>query len=335
MIARSLFWAGVIYGRMAGMKCLVTGCAGFVGSHLTEALLARGDDVLGVDSFVPFYDSARKWANLTAALAHPRFHLAEEDLAVADLEPLLADVDVVYHLAGQPGVRDSWGEHFGGYARNNVLATERLLHATVGKNIQRFVYAGSSSVYGDSPEMPWHEDVCPSPRSPYAITKLAAEHLCRSYHLDFGVPTVVVRFFTVYGPRQRPDMAFHRFLKAILHHQPIPLYGNGQQTRDFTFISDIVAGTIAAGEAPGAVGGTFNLGGGSRIVLLELLEMLGRVTGKTLQIEQQGPQAGDVRHTWADISRSQAILGYQPKVSLEAGLKAEYEWIKRNMTGPG
>ncbi len=311
------------------MKCLVTGCAGFVGSHLTEALLARGDDVLGIDSFVPFYDLTLKRQNLAPLLAHPRFQFVEADLAADDLSPLLQDVSVIFHIAGQPGVRDSWGKHFAGYARNNVIATERLLHTAAGAGVERFVFAGSSSVYGDSPAMPWREDVCPQPRSPYAITKLAAEHLCRSYHLDFGVPTVVVRYFTVYGPRQRPDMAFHKFLKAALFDEPIPLYGNGQQTRDFTYISDIVAGTLAAAEAPDAVGGVFNLGGGSRIILLDLLEMLSGVVGKPVIIEQRGQQAGDVRHTWADISRSQQVLGYQPQVGLETGLQAEYAWIQR------
>ena len=311
------------------MKCLVTGCAGFVGSHLTEALLARGDDVLGIDSLVPFYDLSFKRRNLAGLLSHPRFQFEEVDLAQADLRPLLKGVDVVFHIAGQPGVRDSWGEKFAGYTRNNVLATERLLHASVDAGLKRFVFAGSSSVYGDSPAMPWHEDVCPQPRSPYAITKLAAEHLCRSYHLDFGVPTTVVRFFTVYGPRQRPDMAFHKFLRAALRDEPIPLYGNGQQTRDFTFVSDIVAGTLAAAEAPDAVGGVFNLGGGSRIVLLDLLEMLSGVVGKHVAIHQLGQQAGDVRHTWADITRSKQVLGYQPQVGLEEGLRAEYDWIRQ------
>ncbi len=311
------------------MKCLVTGCAGFVGSHLSEALLARGDDVLGIDSFVPFYDLALKRQNLAGLLTHPRFRFAEIDLARDDLHPLLGDVDVVFHIAGQPGVRDSWGEKFAGYTRNNILATERLLHASADAGLKRFVFAGSSSVYGDSPAMPWHEDVCPQPRSPYAITKLAAEHLCRSYHLDFGVPTVVVRFFTVYGPRQRPDMAFHKFLKAALREEPIPLYGNGQQTRDFTYVSDIVAGTLAAAEAPDAVGGVFNLGGGSRIILLDLLEMLTDVVGKPVTIQRLGRQAGDVRHTWADITRSQQVLDYRPQISLEEGLRAEYAWIKK------
>ena len=311
------------------MKSLVTGCAGFVGSHLTEALLARGDEVIGVDNLIPFYDLSLKRQNLTSLLSHPRFRFVEADLADANLLPLLDGVETVFHIAGQPGVRDSWGEKFAGYARNNVLATERLLNASVDVDLKRFVFAGSSSVYGDSPAMPWSEDVCPQPRSPYAITKLAAEHLCRSYHLDFGVPTVVVRFFTVYGPRQRPDMAFHKFLKAALRDDPIPLYGNGQQTRDFTYISDIVTGTLAAAEAPDAVGRVFNLGGGSRIILLDLLEMLSSVVGKRVFIQRLEQQAGDVRHTWADITRSQKILGYQPRVKLEEGLKSEYEWIKR------
>ncbi len=310
------------------MKCFVTGCAGFVGSHLTEALLAQNHDVIGVDSLIPFYDPGLKRQNLAAALAHPRFRFEEIDLIEADLRPLLADVDIIFHLAGQPGVRDSWGERFVGYIRNNVQATERLLQAAVGSDIRRFVYAGSSSVYGDAPEMPWHEEVCPRPRSPYAITKLAAEHLCRSYRLDFGVPTVVVRFFTVYGPRQRPDMAFHKFLRAALFDEPIPLYGDGRQTRDFTYVSDIVAGAMAAAAAPDAVGGIFNLGGGSRIVLLDLLTMLGDVTGRPVAIAQRGLQAGDVRHTWADISRSRAVLGYQPRVGLEEGLRREFAWIQ-------
>ncbi len=312
------------------MNYLVTGCAGFIGSHLTEALLAQGAEVIGVDALIPFYDRRFKRQNLAPLLTHPRFTFIEGDLTQMALEPLLDGVDVVFHIAGQPGVRDSWGAKFDAYARNNVLATERLLHAMVGSNVQRFVFAGSSSIYGDSPELPWRETTCPQPRSPYAITKLAAEHLCRSYHLDFGAPTVVVRYFTVYGPRQRPDMAFHKFLKAALFDEPIPLYGNGQQTRDFTYISDIVAGTLAAGHAPDdVVGQTFNLGGGSRIALLDLLEMLSEVVGKPVRIQHFGRQAGDVRHTWADISRSQAALGYEPRVGLREGLAREYAWIRQ------
>ena len=312
------------------MKCLVTGCAGFIGSHLTEALLARGDEVIGVDVFDPFYDRALKRGNLAQALRHPRFQLIEGDLTQIDLKPLLAEVEVVFHNAGQPGVRDSWGPKFAAYTRNNVLATERLLHAAVDANLRRFVFAGSSSIYGDSPDIPWRESTCPSPRSPYAITKLAAEHLCRSYHLDFGVPTVVVRYFTVYGPRQRPDMAFHKFLKAVLFDEPIPLFGSGRQTRDFTYVSDIVAGTLAAADAPPeAVGQVFNLGGGSRVVLLDVLDMLAEVTGKPVTIQRLGRQAGDVRHTWADISRSQAMLGYAPRVGLQEGLAREFVWIQQ------
>ncbi len=312
------------------MKYLVTGCAGFIGSHLTEALLARGEDVLGIDAFIPFYALGLKRQNLARVLAHPRFQLIEADLAAVDLKPILDGVDVIFHLAGQPGVRDSWGAMFDAYARNNVIATERLLHAAVGSGVQRFVFSGSSSVYGDSPAIPWSEDTCPQPRSPYAITKLAAEHLCRSYHLDFGVPTVVVRYFTVYGPRQRPDMAFHKFLKAALNDDPIPLYGNGRQTRDFTYVSDIVAGTLAAADASDeVVGQTFNLGGGSRISLTALLELLTEVVGKPVTIQRLGRQAGDVRHTWADIERAQQMLGYHPRVTLRDGLTQEYAWIKQ------
>ncbi len=311
------------------MKYLVTGCAGFIGSHLSESLLSRGEEVLGIDALVPFYSLDLKRRNLAGLLAHPRFRFVEADLTAVDLQPLLDGVDVVFHLAGQPGVRDSWGPMFDAYARNNVLATERLLHATVHSQVRRFVFSGSSSIYGDSPAIPWRENTCPQPRSPYAITKLAAEQLCRSYHLDFGVPTVVVRYFTVYGPRQRPDMAFHKFLKAALRGDPIPLYGNGQQTRDFTYVSDIVAGTLAAADASEeVVGQVFNLGGGSRIALVELLELLAEVVGKPIAIQRLGRQAGDVRHTWADIERSQRMLGYQPRVALREGLAEEYAWIK-------
>ena len=198
------------------MRCLVTGCAGFIGSHLTEALLAQGHEVVGVDAFAPTYERWAKERNLVRATADRRFRLVEADLAEAPLADLVNGIDVVFHLAGEPGVRQSWGERFATYVRNNVLATERLLNACVDLPLQRFVYAGSSSVYGDAPDLPWRETTCPQPRSPYAISKLAAEHLCTTYHLSFGVPATILRYFTVYGPRQRPDMAFHRWLRAGL-----------------------------------------------------------------------------------------------------------------------
>ncbi|NOZ48829.1 MAG: NAD-dependent epimerase/dehydratase family protein [Chloroflexi bacterium] len=310
------------------MKCLVTGCAGFIGSHLLEKLLAQGHDVIGLDALTPYYDPDFKRRNLRRALEHERFQFVEIDLTTAPLATWLQDVEIVFHLAGQPGVRRSWGPSFAGYTQNNVLATERLLYACVDAPLRRFVFAGSSSVYGDAPEMPWSETTCPRPRSPYAITKLAAEHLCQAYHLDFGVPTTVVRYFTVYGPRQRPDMAFHRFFRAILEQQALPVFGNGLQSRDFTYVDDIVAGTLAAATADGAVGGMFNLGGGSRITLNDLLTLMARITGTSLRIERQAPQAGDVRHTWADITRARQVLGFQPQVDLTTGLRREWAWIQ-------
>lgn len=310
------------------MKCLVTGCAGFIGSHLVEHLLVLGHDIVGIDALTPYYDPTIKRRNLQRALQHEHFQWFEVDLVTAPLSTWLDDVDVVFHLAGQPGVRRSWGPSFVGYTENNVLATERLLHACVDRPLHRFVFAGSSSVYGDAPEMPWRENTCPRPRSPYAITKLAAEHLCQAYHLDFAVPTTIVRYFTVYGPRQRPDMAFHRFFRAILAHKAIPLYGNGEQTRDFTFVDDIVTGTIAAATADGAIGKIFNLGGGTRIILNDLLSLLREITGEDIQIARQAQQAGDVRHTWADTSRARQVLGYRPQVSLTEGLHQQWAWMQ-------
>lgn len=310
------------------MKHLVTGCAGFIGSTLTDRLLSDGHEVVGVDHFTSFYEPDAKRRNLASASANPHFKLAQVDLVEDDLAPLLVDVDVVYHIAGQPGVRGCWGDRFAPYARNNVMATERLLHHCVGRPLKRFVFAGSSSIYGDAPELPWSETTCPVPRSPYAITKLASEHLCQSYRQEFAVPTAIVRYFTVYGPRQRPDMAFNRFFQAILDDQPITLYGDGKQTRDFTYVDDIVAGTIAAAEAPGAEGGVFNLGGGSRIAMNELLALLEEVVRQPIAIERFDRFAGEARHTWADTTRAHEILGWQPRVSLQQGLANEFVWMK-------
>ncbi|RME43042.1 MAG: NAD-dependent epimerase/dehydratase family protein [Chloroflexi bacterium] len=316
------------------MKCLVTGCAGFIGSHLCDSLLAQGYQVVGVDAFTPYYAPSLKQDNLTAANRHPRFQLIRADLNQVNLDGLLEGVDIIFHLAGQPGVRKSWGTQFTAYATNNILATERLLHACVGRSLQRFVYASSSSIYGDAPDLPWREDTRPRPRSPYAITKLAAEHLCRAYWLDFDVPTVALRYFTVYGPRQRPDMAFHRFIRAILAGRPLTLFGDGTQTRDFTYVDDIVTGTIAAATAENVVGKVFNLGGGSRISLNDLLEILQEVVGKTIMIERHARQAGDVRHTWADTRLATRYLGFAPQVTLRDGLAREYAWLQK-LVGAG
>lgn len=313
---------------MLGMKCLVTGCAGFIGSHLTDVLLAQYHEVVGIDAFVDTYPRADKLRNLKFAQKFETFRLVEDDLLTVDLDDLLDGVAVVFHLAGEPGVRQSWGEHFEAYTRNNLGATARLLEACARQPLQRFVFAGSSSVYGDAPDLPWREDTRPQPRSPYAVTKLAAEHLCRAFHLDFAVPAVMLRYFTVYGPRQRPDMAFHRFLRAILADQPIPLFGNGEQTRDFTFVGDIVAGTLAAAVADNAVGAVFNLGGGSRITLNDLLDVLGEIAPEPVTVKRLGEQAGDVRHTWADTAAAAEVLGYAPQTGIKAGLMQEFAWLQ-------
>ena len=310
------------------MRCLVTGCAGFIGSHLTEALLAQGHEVVGVDAFAPTYERGAKERNLERARADRRFRLVEADLSEAPLAELVNGIDVVFHLAGEPGVRQSWGERFATYVRNNVLATERLLNACVDLPLQRFVYAGSSSVYGDAPDLPWRETTCPQPRSPYAISKLAAEHLCTTYHLSFGVPATILRYFTVYGPRQRPDMAFHRWLRAGLTKEPIIVFGSGEKSRDFTFVADIVAATIAAGTAGGAVGGTFNVGGSNRATIDQLLTIIESLVGQVLTIERRAHQEGDVQHTWADTSQATAVLAYHPTVGLTEGLERELAWMR-------
>ena len=308
-------------------RALVTGCAGFVGSHLTEALLADGHDVVGVDCFNDNYDAALKRANLAAARAHPRFRLEVGDLARADVAPLIEASDVVFHLAAEPGVRPSWGRRFDRYVHNNVVATQRLLEATASRPDRRFVYASSSSVYGDAAGLPTPEDALPQPLSPYGVTKLAAEQLCGLYHAERGVAAVALRYFSVYGPRQRPDMAFRRFCHAALDGEPIRLYGDGRQTRDFTFVADVVAATRAAAESPQAPGGVYNVGGGARVSLNRALEVLAAVAGRPLNIRRQARETGDVLHTGADIGRARADLGYAPATDLEAGLRAELAWV--------
>jgi nucleoside-diphosphate-sugar epimerase len=311
-------------------RALVTGCAGFIGSHLTEALLAAGHDVLGVDCFNDNYPAALKHENLDGARVHPRFRLVAADLAETDLAPLLADRDVIFHLAAEPGVRPSWGQRFDRYVHNNVVATQRLLEATAGRPERRFVYASSSSVYGDAVGLPTPEDALPHPLSPYGVTKLAGEQLCGLYHAEQGVATVALRFFSVYGPRQRPDMAFRRFCRAALDGAPIRLFGDGRQTRDFTYVGDVVGALIAAAESPGAVGGVYNVGGGARVSLNGALEVLAAVAGRPLDIRRQGRETGDVLHTGADIARARADLGFTPSTRLEAGLDAELEWVAAN-----
>jgi nucleoside-diphosphate-sugar epimerase len=310
-------------------KVIVTGAAGFIGSHLTETLLKQGDEVIGIDEFNDYYDPAFKRKNVAHLHCSPGFELIEGNIQFLDWQTLLKDVEVVYHQAAQAGVRASWGQGFRAYIERNISATQILLEAAKdAKHLKRLVFASTSSVYGDAETLPTHEGICPAPVSPYGITKLAAERLCGLYQKNFGVPFVALRYFTVYGPRQRPDMAFHKFFKSILQDEAIPIYGDGLQTRDFTFISDAVAANLAAATVSEAVGEIFNIGGGSRVVLKEVLETMEEIVGKPIKRNHIEKAMGDARHTAADVSKAQRILGYQPKVSLREGLIQEWEWVK-------
>jgi nucleoside-diphosphate-sugar epimerase len=301
------------------MIALVTGAAGFVGSHLCEALLDDGEQVVGVDCFTDYYARAAKEENLAPLRARPGFAFVEADLSVAPVAPLLADVDRVFHLAGQPGVRASWGPEFADYLRHNITVTQRLLEACRDRPLGKLVYSSSSSVYGDAESHPTPESLRPQPISPYGVTKLAAEHLCETYRRSFGVPAVSLRLFTVYGPRQRPDMAFSRLVRAGLSGEPFEVYGDGRQTRDFTFVADVVRAMRDAAGSPWC--GVANVGGGSRTSLNEVLEIVGELCGG-LRVARRPKAVGDVRDTAADISTAAAAFGYRPRTSLRDGLAA-------------
>jgi len=310
-------------------KSIVTGVAGFIGSSTAEELLRRGERVIGVDHVNDYYDPLLKRKNLSFLERYPQFELIEKDIQELNWNELLGDVDVVYHQAAQAGVRASWGDGFRAYTERNINATQALLEgAKQTSRLSRIVVASTSSIYGNAESFPTSEKISPQPISPYGITKLAAERLCCLYHQNFQVPVTMLRYFTVYGPRQRPDMAFHKFFKAVIQDEPISIYGDGQQTRDFTFIQDVVAANLVAATVPEAVGEILNIGGGSRVVLTEVLETMEQVVGQSIKRQHQSPARGDARHTSADISKATQILGYRPRVSLEEGLAQEWEWIK-------
>ena len=309
------------------MKTVVTGAAGFIGSHLAASLLEAGHEVLGIDCFTDYYPRAAKERNLAPLREHAGFRLVEERLQDAALAGLLEGASVVFHLAAQAGVRASWGREFAHYTEHNVLATQRLLEAALEAGRPRVVYASSSSVYGDAAALPLREDGVCRPVSPYGVTKLAAEHLAQLYHRNHGLATVSLRFFTVYGPRQRPDMAFHRFLKAARDAQPITVYGDGSQTRDFTYVDDIVS-ALRAAALSGQPGCVYNVGGGERVALNEVLHLIESVTGKRLQVQRQEPQMGDMKDTFADTSAASRDLGFRSTVSLAEGLAREWQWIR-------
>ena len=309
------------------MRALVTGCAGFIGSHLTESLLADGHGVVGVDCFNDNYGRSEKRANLVKAMEWESFDFVPLDLSRGSLHDLLQECDAVFHLAAEPGVRSSWGARFEAYIRNNLTATQHLLEAAMAAPHKPFVYASSSSVYGQAETLPTTEDTLLKPFSPYGVTKLAAEQLVHAYHGNFGVSGVSLRFFTVYGPRQRPDMAFSRFCKAAVTGEEIVVFGDGEQTRDFTYVADIVTALRSAADTPAAAGGIYNLGGGSRVSVNQAIGLLGELSGKPLNVRYEPTEHGDVRDTGADTTRARRDLGFDPQTSFADGLKAEFDYF--------
>ena len=305
---------------------LVTGAAGFIGSHLCERLRREGCQVTGVDCFTDFYDPAIKRRNLETLRRDPGFTLLELDLSRDPFDDL-PDVQVVYHQSAQAGVRTSWGAQFADYLRHNVLATQRLLEHFRGRELERFVYASSSSIYGDAESFPTLETALPRPFSPYGVTKLAGEHLVLRYGRNFGLPVAALRYFTVYGPRQRPDMGFHRFARALIREEEIVIYGDGRQTRDFTFIADAVEANWLAWQAsrPLAV---YNIGGGSQIDVLDAVRILETALGRKARVKHVEPQPGDPRRTRADTALARGDLGYAPRVDVEQGLGLEAAWAR-------
>ena len=312
------------------MKIIVTGVAGFIGSTLAEKLASQGHDVVGVDCFTNYYSRKIKENNLKNLMKAQNFSFINKDLLHLDLPDLLSSADVVFHEAAQAGVRKSWGVDFDLYVRNNISVTQALLEAAKECSLSHFVYASSSSVYGDAESFPTKETCLPRPVSPYGVTKLACEHLCGAYIKNFKLPITMLRYFTVYGPRQRPDMAFHKFIKAALEGKTISVYGDGKQTRDFTYVSDIVDANLLVLEK-NIREGIFNIGGGARITLNEAIHTIEDLTCKEIKIAYLSPEKGDAKHTSADIRKAKQMLGYRPKTETKEGLSREIDWIKSNI----
>jgi len=310
------------------MRALVTGAAGFLGSTLVEALLAAGSEVVGVDAFVENYPATLKRSNLTSALRHRGFRLIEADLRTATIEPLLDGITHVAHLAALPGVRPSWGESFRTYAEHNVIATQRLLEAVRRHPVERMAVASSSSIYGIPKRFPTPEDEMPRPVSPYGVTKLATEALLHAYWANYRIPVVGLRYFTVYGPRQRPDMGIHAFFEAARLGTPVTVFGDGEQTRDFTYVEDAVSATVAALSQP-APGLTYNVGGGHRVTLNDVLSRIETVAGRAIERRRVDPPPGDPRDTSADVTLARRDLGFAPRVDLTEGLRRQWEWQSR------
>lgn len=309
------------------MKILVTGAAGFIGSHLCERLLQLKDiEVIGIDGFINPSLMQTKQRNLKLLLADPRFRFYQVDLRNADLETILKGVEVVYHLAAMPGVRTSWGTEFQAYVDHNISATQILLEAVRNHPLEKFIYISTSSIYGEKAGKV-AEDSTPTPLSPYGVSKLTAEYLCKVYQVSYEIPIVILRYFTLYGPRQRSDMAFDRFINGILQRKPISIYGDGKQTRDFTFISDCISGTVAALHADGVIGETLNIGGKERASILEVISILEELLNQKAILDFSDRLHGDPKDTWADISKAQKLLNYYPQISLPEGLKQQIQAI--------
>jgi len=298
------------------VKALVTGCAGFIGSHLTERLLKEDFDVVGIDCFTPYYPRSIKEKNIADALKRKGFTFIEADILGL---PEFPEVDYVFHQSAQPGVRGSWGDKFEIYVRNNILATQKLLEFYKGKELKKFIYASSSSIYGDA-ELPLREETTPKPVSPYGVAKLAGENLCYLYHKNHGTPTLWLRYFTVYGPRQRPDMAINKLVAAISDGEEVVIYGDGKQTRDFTYVDDVVEANLLAARSE-ITGRAFNIGGGNRISVNDLVKLISDLLKKEAKIKHGDTQKGDVRHTWAHIERAKKELGWRPQVNITEGLR--------------
>ncbi|MBS3818738.1 GDP-mannose 4,6-dehydratase [bacterium] len=309
------------------MNCLVTGAAGFIGSSLSQRLIQNGYFVTGIDSFTDYYPRWIKEKNLNSLFQNEHFEFIEEDIASLHLKELMKKSDAVFHLAAQAGVRSSWGNSFSIYTKNNIEATQRLLEAVKEIPVEKFIFASSSSVYGDCPHLPMSETSPLHPFSPYGVTKLAAENLCSLYFKNYGVPVVSLRYFTVYGPGQRPDMAFHKFFKAIRQDKKITVFGNGKQTRDFTYIDDLIEANVSALKKA-RVGEIYNIGGGNRQTLEDLFPILETICQKNIHIKKKPTQSGDVPHTFADIEKAQKELDYSPQSHIEEGLLQEWKWIQ-------
>lgn len=309
------------------MTVIVTGVAGFIGSTLAERLLSLGERVVGIDSFSDYYDVTIKRDNLRSLLPHPEFELRETRLESVT-ESDLGGARIIFHLAGQPGVRRSWGDEFGAYVDANISATQNLLErASRLSGLERIVNSSSSSVYGDAETFPTPEDALPQPRSPYGVTKLAAEHLCGVYGANHGLPVTSLRYFTVFGPRQRPDMAFTRFLTAVHRGDPIEVYGSGEQVRDFTFVDDVVDAILAASQDEHQGHRVFNVAGGTSVSVNEVLETIATVSGVTPVVERRAAAPGDVTRTGGDTTLIRRELGWSPTTTLVDGLRQQWEWV--------